>query len=359
MRLSAAVVTSLLALTATVPGLAAGVQAAAGEVRLSGAGATFPAPLYTKWVVEYQKGNPEVKIDYRSIGSGGGIKGISDKTVAFGASDAPLSEKEIAAMGGTSAVVQFPATAGGVVPTYNLPGLTQPINLTGELVADIFMGTVSTWNDPRIAELNAGVTLPPTAITPVYRTDGSGTTHVFTSYLATQSPTFTKTVGAGKQVKWPTGQGGKGNEGVAAAVQQTPGAIGYVELNYATANKLAFAGVKNAAGKFVRASPESISAAGLGAAAKLKGSVLAANIWNQPAAEAYPIAAFTYIIVYSDLSNLASADDARALVGYFNWSLGEGQNLAASMDYAPLAPPVREAALKAVSTLTYKGQPIK
>ena len=354
MRLIAALVTGLVSLALGAPALAA-----AGEVRLSGAGATFPAPLYTKWVVEYQKANPEVKIDYRSIGSGGGIKAITDKTVAFGASDAPLNEKEIAALGGTAGVVQFPATAGGVVPTYNLPGVTQPINLTGELIADIFTGGVSTWNDPRIAELNPGVSLPATSITPVYRTDGSGTTHVFTSYLATQSPAFTTTVGAGKQVKWPIGQGGKGNEGVAAAVQQTPGAIGYVELNYATANKLAFAGVKNAAGKFVRASPESISAAGLEAAGKLKGQVLAANIWNQAGADAYPIAAFTYIIAYADLANLPSAEDARALVGYFKWSLSEGQGLAAAMDYAPLAPPVREAALRAVGMLTYKGQPIK
>lgn len=356
MRLIAILAVGLFVLANATPPTAAGVVA---EIRLSGAGATFPAPLYTKWVVEYQKANPQIKIDYRSIGSGGGIKAITDKTVAFGASDAPLNEKEISAMGGTANVVQFPATAGGVVPTYNLPEIKQPLNLTGELLADIFMGAVGTWNDARIAELNPGVKLPATAITPAYRTDGSGTTHVFTSYLATQSPAFIKTVGAGKQVKWPIGQGGKGNEGVAAAVQQTPGAIGYVELNYATANKLAFAGVKNAAGKFVRATPESISAAGLEAAGKLKGQVLAANIWNQPAADAYPIAAFTYIIVYADLANLASAEDARALVGYFNWSLSAGQGLAAAMDYAPLAPPVREAALRAVSTLTYKGQPIK
>ncbi len=355
MRIAAAVAVGLAGLVS----IGHAALGAAAEVRLSGAGATFPAPLYTKWVVEYQKANPNVKIDYRSIGSGGGIKAITDKTVAFGASDAPLNEKEIAALGGTSAVVQFPATAGGVVATYNLPEVKQRLNLTGELVADMFMGVVNTWNDARIAELNPGVALPATPITPAYRTDGSGTTHVFTSYLATQSPAFTKTVGAGKQVKWPVGQGGKGNEGVAAAVQQTPGALGYVELNYATANQLPFAAIKNPAGRFIVASPDTISAAGVNAAGKLKGQTLAANIWNQPGDTAYPIAAFTYIIVYGDLVNLGSVEEARALTGFFTWALTDGQGVAASMDYAPLAEPVKAASLTAVNSLTYKGQSLK
>ncbi|MFN0011908.1 MAG: phosphate ABC transporter substrate-binding protein PstS [Phycisphaerales bacterium] len=331
----------------------------AADIRLSGAGATFPAPLYTKWVVEYQKANPDIKIDYRSIGSGGGIKAITDKTVAFGASDAPLNEKEIAALGGKAAVVQFPATAGGVVPAYNVPQITESLNLSGDLLAEIYMGSVNSWDDPRIAALNPGISLPKLAITPAYRTDGSGTTHVFTSYLATQSPAYTKSVGVGKQVKWPVGQGGKGNEGVAAVVQQTPGAIGYVELNFATANKMPFAAVQNAAGTFVKASPASISLASTAAAAKLKGNLLAANIWNQPGEGVYPIAALSYIIVYADLHNLATPAEATALVGYLRWSLAEGQDLAGQLDYAPLSEPVRAASLAALETLTFKGQPLR
>jgi phosphate transport system substrate-binding protein len=353
---------------ATLGGLAAvmvGVGSAsgaatAGDVRITGAGATFPAPLYKKWVVEFEKA-PEghgAKIDYNSIGSGGGIKAITDKTVAFGASDAPLSKKELDGMGGAEKVVQIPSCAGGVVPAYNLPDVKGELKFTGEVLARIFQGKVSKWSDKAIADLNPGVKLPDLAITPAYRTDGSGTTFVWTNYLATQSEEFKSTIGMGKQVQWPVGQGGKGNEGVAAVVQQTPGAIGYIEANYATANKIAFGGVKNAAGKFVKASPESISAAGAGAAEKFTGTVFAADIWNQPGDKSYPIASFTYLIVYKDLDNLKSADEAKAVAGFFWWATSKGQSTCSEMDYAPLAPAVQAKVKDALKMLSYQGKPV-
>jgi len=343
---------SVVAVALSVAGVAI-----AGEIRLGGAGATFPNPLYQQWVTEYQKANPDVKIDYQSIGSGGGIKAITEKTVAFAGSDAPMNKKEIAAAGGAENLVQIPSCAGAVVPAYNLPGVTKDLNLTGELIADIYAGTVAKWNDKRIAEINAGVALPDMAITPVYRTDGSGTTFVFTNYLATQSDSFKSTIGTGKQVKWPVGQGGKGNEGVAGAISTTPGAIGYIELNYATANKIAFASVKNLEGVFVKASPKSISAAGEGAVAKLSGEVLAADIWNQPGKESYPISGFTYIIIYKDLVNLKSIEEAKALTGFLDWATGDkGQAIAEKLDYAPLSAGVQAKVKSALRTTTFGGK---
>lgn len=334
-------------------------NAEASEVRLGGAGATFPAPLYTKWVAEYEKVAPGVRIDYRSIGSGGGVKAITDKTVAFGASDAPLTKREIEAMGGPDKIIQIPAVIGGVVPAYNVPGLSQPLNFSGEVLADIFLGKISTWDDPRLQELNSGVSLPKLAITPAFRTDGSGTTHVFSSYLATQSPTFKGEVGAGKQVKWPLGQGGKGNEGVAAVIQQTAGSIGYIEQNYAVANKIAYGAVRNKSGKFVLATPETMSVAGEGAATTLQGTVLRADIWDQPGDSTYPISAFTYIILYKDLVNLKTESEAKALVNFLNWATGDGQKFANQMDYAPLSSGVKKAVDAALSTLTHNGKPVK
>lgn len=335
-----------------------GAVVCAGEVRLSGAGATFPAPLYTRWVAEYEKGQPGVRIDYRSIGSGGGVKAIADKTVAFGATDAPLSEKEIAAMGGTDSVVQFPAALGAVVPAYNLPGIDKPLRFTGGLLVDIYLGRISSWDDAEIQKLNPDVKLPKTPITPVFRTDGSGTTHVFTSYLGTQSPEFKGEVGVGKQVKWPLGQGGKGNEGVAAVIQQTAGALGYIEHNYAIANKIAFGAVRNKAGEFVLATPESVSLAGDSSSGALQGNVLRADVWDAAGQGAYPISAFTYIVLYKQLENIKTEDDASALIGYQRWTLGPGQKFAAEMHYAPLSEKVQAAALAALGSVTHKGKPI-
>ena len=356
-------------LIAIVSGVVVGLSAtfsgaAVGDVRLTGAGATFPAPLYKKWVVDFEKvggspGGASVKIDYNSIGSGGGVKGITDKTVAFGASDAPLNKKEIVALGGEENIVQVPSCAGGVVPAYNLPEVKGNLKFTGEVLARIFQGKIAKWNDPAIAAINEGIKLPDLTITPAYRSDGSGTTYVFTNYLATQSEEFKSSVGTGKQVQWPTGQGGKGNEGVAAVVQQTPGALGYIEVNYANANKIAYGSVKNNAGKFVKATTETISAAGAAAASKFKGTVLAADIWNQPGENAYPIAAFTYLIVYKDLNNLKSADEAKALGAFLGWAVTGGQSTAREMDYAPLAPDVQKKVVDALGTITYQGKPVK
>jgi phosphate transport system substrate-binding protein len=333
--------------------LALGSSVALAETRLQGAGATFPNPIYQRWTTEYQKANPDVKIDYQSIGSGGGIKGITEKTVDFAGSDAPMSKKEMAAAGG--GIVHIPTVAGAVVLAYNAPGFQGDLKLSGDVVAEIFMGKITKWNDPKIAALNAGAKLPDAGITPAYRTDGSGTTFVFTNYLCTQSDDFKGTVGPGKQVKFPVGQGGKGNEGVTAVVQQTPGAIGYIELNYAIANKIPFALMKNKDGNFVKASTETVSAAGAGAAASMKDS-LAVDIWNQPGANSYPISAQTYIIVYKDLGYVKDPAKAKALVGFLKWALTDGQKMAPEMTYAPLAEPVQKKALDVVNGLMWDGK---
>lgn len=333
-------------------------HAGSNELRIQGAGATFPGPLYERWVAEFQQRFPAIKISYQAIGSGGGIRAITDRTVAFGASDAPLTNKELTAIGGENAIIEIPLTAGGVVPAYNLPGVTQPIRFTGEIIADIFMGRIGRWNDARLAAINPGVNLPNTPITPAYRTDGSGTTFVFTSYLATQSESFVGTVGVGKQVAWPIGQGGRGNAGVAAIIQQTPGALGYIEQNYAAANKIAFGSVQNKEGEFVLANPASISAAGVGSVAGLSGNRLVADIWNMPGKDSYPISAFTYVILYKDLANLPDMEHAKALVQFLHWAIEDGQSLAASMEYAPLASELREKVRTALGLLTFKGAPL-
>lgn len=347
-----------VARTAAVAGTMLVAAMAQADTRITGAGATFPAPLYKRWVVEFEKVAPNVKVDYNSIGSGGGVKAITDKTVAFAGSDAPLNKKEIDALGGEDKVVQVPSCAGGVVPAYNVPGVKEELKFTGDVLAQIFMGKISKWNDPALASLNPGVKLPDLAITPAWRTDGSGTTFVWTNYLATQSEDFKSSIGMGKQVQWPVGQGGKGNEGVTAVVQQTAGSIGYIESNYATANKIAFGSVKNYAGAFVKASPESISAAGAGAVGKFQGTVLSADIWSQPGDNAYPIASFTYLIVYKDLKNVKSVEEAQAVVHFLNWATTSGQTFAGQMDYAPLATPVQAKVAAALASITFQGKPV-
>lgn len=332
---------------------------AVAEVKLQGGGATFPNPIYQRWVNMYQQSHPDVKIDYQSIGSGGGIKGITDKTFDFAGSDAPMSDKELAAAGGDDNIVQVPSVAGGVVAAYNLPGIDQPLKFTGEILSDIYLGVISKWNDPAIASANPGVNLPNLTITPAWRTDGSGTTYVFTNYLSTQSSEFTQQIGTGKQVSWPLGQGGKGNEGVAAVVKQTPGALGYLEQNYADKNDIAYAMMKNKDGHFVKCSPESVSNAGAGAVAEMNGHVLKANLWNQSGAEAYPIASFTYLITYKDLNNVKSKQQAQALVDYLWWATHDGQKVAAELDYAPLAPDVVKKVEEALKSITYNGEAIE
>lgn len=326
-----------------------------GDVRLQGAGATFPQALYARLVAEYARIKPDVQIDYQGIGSGGGIKGITDKTIDFAGSDAPMNKKEIAAAGGAEDLIEIPSCAGGVVPAYNLPGTDKDLNFTGEVLAEIYMGKINTWDDARIAKLNPDVKLPSLPITPAWRTDGSGTNYVFTNYLATQSPAFVRTIGVGKQVKWPIGSGGKGNPGVAQVVQQTPGAIGYLEQNYADKNKIQYGTVQNKAGKFIKASPDSVSAAGEGAVKEMNGNMLAANIWNQGGDAAYPIASFTYLIVYKDLKNIKTKEQADALIGFLTWTTHDGQKYASDLDYAPLSESVQKKVEDAIKEISYGG----
>ena len=303
-----------------------------GSVDLTGAGATFPYPLYSKWFAGYasEKG---VKINYQSIGSGGGIRQLSEQTVDFGASDSPMKDDELAkAKGGP--VLHVPTVIGAVALIYNLPELTQPLKLDGALVADIYLGTIRKWNDSRIAALNPGAKLPATDILVVHRSDGSGTSYIFTDFLSAVSPAWNGGPGKGKEVQWPTGLGAKGNEGVAGQVKQTPGAIGYAELAYAKQNNLAVAAVRNAAGQFVAPSVESATAAAAAAAASLPASTdYRVSIVNAKGAGAYPITSFTWILVYETQPDAAKG---RKLVDFLTWALTEGEKEAGSLDYAPL-----------------------
>jgi phosphate transport system substrate-binding protein len=329
---------------------------AVAETRLQGAGATFPAPLYGKMVAEYQKVHPDVKIDYQSIGSGGGIKAITEKTVCFAGSDAPMKKDEIEKCGGPDAIVQVPSCAGAVVPAYNLSSVKEELKFTGPLLADIFAGKVTKWNDAAIAAVNEGVKLPDLTITPVARADASGTTSVWTHYLCTQSAEFKSTIGQDKQVKWPVGQTAKGNEGVSASVQSIDGTIGYIELNYAIANKITFGSIKNKAGKFVKGSLASVAAAGGAAADSMNGTILAATIWDTPGEDAYACATFTYLIVRKNLDGVKSKEDAQALVDFLWWATHDGQKYATELQYAPLAKSVQEKVEKALSAVTFGGE---
>jgi phosphate transport system substrate-binding protein len=318
--------------SAAAPGATAGVA-------LTGAGATFPYPLYSKWFSEYAA-KTGVKINYQPIGSGGGIRQLSEQTVDFGATDAPMSDAELAkAKGG--AILHFPTALGAVVLTYNLPDVTAPLSLTGEVIAAIYQGQITKWNDARIAALNAGVALPSTDVLVVHRSDGSGTSYVFTDYLAAVSPAWATKPGKGKEIQWPVGLGAKGNDGVAGQVRQSPGAIGYVELAYATQNHMATATLRNANGEFVAPSIESVTAAAAGAASKLPANTdYRVSIVNAPGAGVYPISSFTWIIVYQ---KQAAAAKKQKLVDFLRWALTDGQAMEAALDYAPLPEAMRTA----------------
>jgi len=306
--------------------------ASGGGVDLTGAGATFPTPLYSKWFSDYAA-RTGVKINYQSIGSGGGVRQISEGTVDFGASDGPMTDEEMArAKGGP--ILHIPTVMGADVMAYNLEGLSSPLKLTGQVIADIYLGKIKKWNDARIAALNSGVTLPNQDILVVHRSDGSGTTYIFTDYLSAVSPAWASGPGRGKEVRWPTGLGAKGNEGVAGQVKQTPGAIGYTELAYAKQNRLAYAAVQNAAGEFVMPTIESITAAAAGIIEKLpENTDYRVSIVNAPGAGAYPISSFTWILIYQ---NQPDPDKGRKLVDFLRWALREGDASAAALDYAPL-----------------------
>ena len=305
-------------------------SASAQSVDLTGAGATFPYPIYSKWFSDYAQ-NTGVKINYQSIGSGGGIRQLSEQTVDFGASDGPMSDQELAgAKGGP--VLHFPTVMGAVVITYNVPGVTRPLNLSGDLIADIFQGKITKWNDARIVAQNRGVSLPSSDILVVHRSDGSGTTYIFTDYLNTVSPSWAGSLGKGKDIKWPVGLGGKGNEGVAGQVSQTPGSIGYVELAYAKQNKLPYANVRNADGRFVSPSIASVTAAA--ASMKLpKNTDYRVSIVNAPGKDSYPISSMTWILVYQ---NQPDKVKGTKLVNFLRWAYKNGEKSAATLDYAPL-----------------------
>ncbi len=302
-----------------------------GSVDLTGAGATFPYPLYSKWFADYATASG-VKINYQSIGSGGGIRQLSEGTVDFGASDSPMKDEEIAKAKGP--VMHFPTVLGAVAITYNLPEVTTALKLSGPVLADIFAGRITRWNDSKIGAMNAGVKLPATDVLVVHRSDGSGTTFVFTDYLSAVSPAWSSGPGRGKEVSWPVGLGGKGNDGVAGQVKQTPGAIGYVELAYAKQNKLPYASIRNAAGHFVAPSPEGMTAAAAGVAEKLPANTdYRLSIVNAAGANAYPISSFTWILVYQQQTD---AVKGRKLVDFMKWALTEGEKQASALDYAPL-----------------------
>jgi phosphate transport system substrate-binding protein len=309
-----------------------------GSVDLTGAGATFPYPIYSKWFSDYAA-KTGVKINYQSIGSGGGIRQIQEQTVDFGATDGPMSNDELSkAKGG--AILHIPTVLGGDVVTYNLPGVTQTLKLTGPLVADIFLGKVTKWNDPQIAALNPGVKLPNQDMLVVHRSDGSGTTYVFADYLTAVSPAWAKGPKKGKEVPWPVGLGGKGNEGVSGNVKQTPGAIGYVELAYANENGLPSALIKNASGNFIAPSTETITAAAEGVANKLPPNTdYRISIVNAPGANAYPISSFTWILAYV---NQPDGVKGKKLVDFLRWALTDGEKEATTLNYAPLPTPMIE-----------------
>lgn len=305
-----------------------GGSAASGTI--NGAGATFPYPIYSKWFDEYRKIHPDVRINYQSIGSGGGIRQITNETVFFGATDGPMTDEQLAAAPGR--ILHFPTVLGADVPVYNIPGVAATLRFSGPVLADIFLGKITRWNDPAISALNPGVALPSTAITVVHRSDGSGTTYIWVDYLSKVSPEWKSKVGMATSVNWPTGVGGKGNEGVAGLVSQTPGSLGYVELIYALHTKIAFGAVQNAEGEFVTASAASVTAAAAAAAAQMPAD-FRVSITNPPGKGAYPISSFTWLLLYEDPKD---KNQSRKMVDFMKWALTDGQGFAESLGYARL-----------------------
>jgi phosphate transport system substrate-binding protein len=323
-----------------------------GPINLVGAGATFPNPLYQKWVSEYGKAYPNVKIDYQSIGSGGGIKQIQAQTVDFGASDAPMSDADLKAAPGE--LLHIPTVLGAVVVTYNAPSITQPLNLSPEVVADIFLGKIKKWNDPRLKQDNPSADLPAADITAVHRADGSGTTYVFTDYLSKVSPEWKQTVGTDKSPKWPGGQAGKGNEGVTGMIKNQPNTIGYVELAYAVQNKLPVALIKNAGGKFIEPTIDAVTAAAAATSAETPDD-LRVSITNAAGEKAYPISSYTYILAYKDQKN---ADKGKALVDFLWWGIHDGEKFTGT-DYAPLPAEIVKRAEAKINSITSGGKPLR
>jgi phosphate transport system substrate-binding protein len=335
-------------------------SAYAQKVTINGAGATFPFPLIDTWRVEYKKVNPAVDINYASIGSGGGIKQFLGKTVDFGATDAPLSKNEFA-----KAVnpVHIPETIGSVVLSYNLPGISSnSLKLSGPVIADIFLGKIAKWDDPKIKQLNPNIALPSNAINVVHRSDGSGTTFVFTDYLSKVSPDWASKIGTSKSVQWPVGIGAPGNEGVSASINGSPYSIGYVELAYALTAKMNFASIQNKDGNFVLPSINSTMAAVDASASALpKGSDswTSVSLTNAPGLNSYPISSFTYIILYKELSANPSIDQqkAKSIVDFLSWAVTDGQKFSKPIGYVPLPAAVVKVNQETLNSLTFKGNP--
>jgi phosphate transport system substrate-binding protein len=309
--------------------VAAMIGISSAETNLNGAGATFPNPIYQKWFSEYHNAHNDVKINYQSIGSGGGIQQLTAGTVDFGASDGPMTDEQLSKVAGK--VLHIPTVLGAVVPTYNITGVSSELKFTGDVLADIFLGNIKKWNDPRLAKANPGVKFPDEEIVVVHRSDGSGTTYIFTDYLSKLSPAWKDKVGKGGSVNWPAGLGGKGNEGVSGMVKQTVGSIGYVELIYAVSNKMPYGSVQNAAGSFVKASLESVTAAA--ASVKDMPDDFRVSITNAPGKEAYPISSFTWLLVPAEW---ADAGKEKAFVDFLNWMVDKGQTMTSDLSYAPL-----------------------
>ena len=323
--------------------------AASAPLTLMGAGATFPYPIYAKWMQEYEHAHPSVRITYQSIGSGGGIKLLKAGTVDFGASDVPLSDADLSAM--PAPVVQLPMVAGAIAVTYYLPGVATGLQLTPEVLAGIFLGEITSWTDARIVTLNPGTALPNLPITPMHRGDGSGETFIFTHYLSTVSPTWAEKVGSGKLVDWPVGMGFKGGIGP-MAIRDKPGSIGYVPFAYVAQNRLPCAFIRNQAGKFVEPSVASATAAAAGALTGLRQDIRALIV-NAPGADAYPIAGFTYILLDKAQPD---AEKAKALVTFLNWAIHDGQQEAAKLLYAPLPVAVVHINENTLKSITVNGK---
>jgi phosphate transport system substrate-binding protein len=319
------------------------------EVLINAAGATFPYPMYSKWFNSYHKLHPDVQINYQSIGSGGGIKQVTEGTVDFGASDGPMTDKQIAEFHEKRGanILHFPTVLGADVPTYNIPGVTGELKFTPQALAGIFLGKITRWNDPALTSANPGVHLPGNDIVVVHRSDGSGTTYVWVDFLAKVSPEWKSKVGVGTSVNWPVGLGGKGNEGVSGQVRQTPNSIGYVELVYAVQNKMPYGSVKNASGQFVKADLASITAAAASAAGNMPQD-FRVSITNSAGPAVYPISSFTWLLIPDMFKDPAKK---QAITDFLRWMLGPGQEMTGTLDYARLPKPVIAAEQNAISKI--------
>src|SRR5499427_2862125 len=327
-----------LVLAIGILALGAALVLADNPLLINGAGATFPYPIYSKWFDVYHTKNSSIQFNYQSVGSGAGIKQVTEGTVDFGASDGPMSDEQLKAYQDKhgSGILHFPTVLGAAVPTYNVPGVTASLNFTPEALAGIFLGKITKWNDPAIAGPNAGVNLPSADIVVVHRSDGSGTTYIWTDYLSKVSSEWMSKVGKNTSVNWPVGLGGKGNEGVSGLVKQTPGAIGYVELIYAIQNNLSYGVVKNSSGKFIKCSIDTVTAAA-GAAAAAMPKDFRVSITNAPGKGFYPISSYTWMLFYETPKDKAKA---KVMVEFMKWALTDGQKYAKDLGYAPLPPNV-------------------